>query len=150
MSAIAVGESRSSNFPMLETSARPAVARLTAISAAREPKSAATTQPSRSVMCAPERFRTSSRGLSSDAISAPDLVSDLAEELQLRPLVVERDQVARQRRGEPALRTERQPLQRDVLGGLLDPLLELIGILQLGLLGGDQAEHDGLPLGYEA
>src|SRR5829696_1030212 len=150
MSAIAAAESRTSNLLMEERSASPAVARLTAISAANDPKSAATTQPSRSVMWAPERFSTSSSGLSIEAISAPDLVRDLAEQIELRLLVVEGDQIARQRRGEPALRAERQALQRDVLGGLLDPLLELVGILQLGLLGGDQAEHDGLPLGYEA
>jgi hypothetical protein len=50
MSAIAVAGPCTSNLLMLETSASPAVARLTAISAASEPKSAATSQPSRSVM----------------------------------------------------------------------------------------------------
>src|SRR5215213_4961552 len=131
MSAIAAAESRTSNLLMEERSASPAVARLTAISAANDPKSAATTQPSRSVMWAPERFSTSSSGLSSEPISAPDLVRHLAEQLELRPLIVEGDQVAGQRRGEAALRAERQPLQRDVLRGLLDPALELIGVLEL-------------------
>ena len=70
ISAIVAAESRTSNLLMDETSASPAVARLTAISAASEPKSAATTQPSRSVMCAPERFSTSSSGLSSEPISS--------------------------------------------------------------------------------
>src|SRR4029453_2462751 len=95
MSAVPVAEYPTWNLLVLETSASPAAARLTAISAAREPKSAATDQPSRSVMWAPERFRTASSGLSKNAISAPDLVSDLAEELELRLLVVEGDQVAR-------------------------------------------------------
>ena len=34
---------------------------------------------------------------------------------------------------------EGEPLERDVLRGLLDPPLELIGVLELGLLRGDQA-----------
>jgi hypothetical protein len=96
MSAIPVAGPCTSNLLMLETSASPAVARLTAISAASEPKCAATSQPSRSVMWAPERFSSASRGLSRDPISAPDLVRDFAEQLELRLLVVEGDQVARQ------------------------------------------------------
>ena len=37
-----------------------------------------------------------------------------------------------------------------MLRGLLDAALELVGVLELGLLGRDQPEHDGLALGHEA
>src|SRR5579875_3425884 len=81
---------------------------------------------------------------------APDSVGYLDEALQLGPLRLGGDQVARQGGGEPALRAQRQPLQRDVLRRLLHPALEQLGALQLGLLGRDQPEHHHLVLGHEA
>src|SRR4051794_34897307 len=124
---------------MLDTSARPTAALLTASSEASEPKAAATSQPWRSAMCAPARFSTASRGLTPGPMSAPDLVRHAAEQLQLVSLVVEGDEVPRQRRGEAALRAEAQPIERHVLAGLFDPPLELVRILELRLLGRDQA-----------
>ena len=138
MSAIAVAAPRTSNLLMLETSASPAVARLTAISAASEPKSRRH-QPALALGHVSTGALQHRHLVDSAASpSAPDLVRDLAEQLELRSLVVEGDEVARQRRGEAALGAQRQPLERDVLRGLLDPGLELIGVLELRLLGRDQ------------
>ena len=58
--------------------------------------------------------------------------------------------VALDRRGEAALAGQAQLVQGDVLRGLVDAALEVVGGFQVRALGGDQAEDDLLALRDEA
>src|SRR3712207_2027471 len=81
---------------------------------------------------------------------APDLLGGLDDECQLGDLLVPGQGVALHGRGEAALRGQRQLLQRDVPRGLVDAPLEVVLVLQLGALGGDQAQDDALARRHEA
>src|SRR4051812_18907929 len=80
--------------------------------------------------------------------SAPDRARDPAHQLQLRLRVGGADPVALHGRGEAALGTQRQPLQRHEPGCVGNPPGELAGVLQPALLGRHQAEDDGPVLGH--
>src|SRR5581483_7138510 len=81
---------------------------------------------------------------------APDLASDLCNQLQLAALVVRTEQVAFGHRREPALWTDRELLGRHVLRGLVDAPQQVVFSLELALLGGDQPQHDSLAARHEA
>ena len=60
------------------------------------------------------------------------------------------EHVALDGRGEPALRGEAELVERDVLGGLVDPALEHVGVLEAPALRGHQPEDDLLAGRHEA
>jgi hypothetical protein len=68
----------------------------------------------------------------------------LGDEAQFGLLLCGRQWIAGLSRGEAALRTDRQPVQWDVLGRLTNARLHGLGMLQRALLGGEQAKHDGV------
>src|SRR5438105_9645227 len=72
----------------------------------------------------------------------PDEPRDFGHALELAPLIVGRDAVAFHRRGEAALRAQRQPLDRHVLGGGLEAPAELVHGLESRFLRGHQPQHD--------
>src|SRR4051794_33401488 len=82
--------------------------------------------------------------------SAPHLARGLHDEAQLRDLLLVRQRVALDRRGEPALGRQTELVDVHVPGRLLDAALELVLGLEVPALGGDQAEDDELALGDEA
>src|ERR1700760_862862 len=82
--------------------------------------------------------------------AAPPLVGGLDDELQLGPLLIDRQAVALLGRGEAALGRQAQLVGVDELRRGLDATLEQILVLQLGTLGGDQTEHHVLALRDEA
>ena len=69
------------------------------------------------------------------------------DECDLGPLLVFGELVAFLGGGEAALGGQAQAVERNVLGGFLDAGLDGVRILKVGLLGGDQAEHDLLVAG---
>src|SRR5215475_5411647 len=81
------------------------------------------------------------------ASCAPHQPGRLCDTIQLRPLIVGRYAVAGHRRREPALRTEREPLQRNHPRGFLDARAELGHGLDARLLRRDQSEHHDPVLG---
>src|SRR6185437_16918520 len=72
------------------------------------------------------------------AASLPHVRGDLDDQPQLRPLLLDRERVALDRRREAALRREAQLLERHVLRGFVDAALERIGVLQRAGLRGDE------------
>src|SRR3984885_6964953 len=80
---------------------------------------------------------------------APDLAGGLDQQLELGPFLVDGQRVSLDGGGEPALPGDAEPVQIDVLGGLVDAPLERVPGLELGGLGGHQAEHDDLVVGHE-
>src|SRR5690348_9665401 len=92
------------------------------------------------------------RGRSSEPSRAlaPDLVGGLDDQAELGYLLVVGQRVALGGGGEAALPGQAELVQGDELGGLVDTALEVVLGLQLGALGGDQAEDDHLALGNEA
>src|SRR5580704_8987384 len=80
---------------------------------------------------------------------APDLLGGLDDEAELGHLLVVGQRVAFERGGEPALAGQADLVQRNELGRLVDPPLQLILGLQLRTLGRDQAQHDHLALRHE-
>src|SRR5262245_44498324 len=78
---------------------------------------------------------------------APHEPGRLRDTRQLRPLIVGRHAVAGHRRGKPALRTEREPLQRDHSRRFLDARAELLDGLDPWLLRRAQSEHNDPILG---
>src|SRR5438874_11157085 len=72
--------------------------------------------------------------------SAEDGARDPADQIQLGPLLIRGELVALHRRGEAALRTEREPPQRDDARSLGDAPLERIFVFQPGALGRDQPQ----------
>src|SRR5271168_3928123 len=75
---------------------------------------------------------------------APDFAGGLDDEAELSHLLVVSQRVALGGRGEAALAGQADLVQRHVLGGFVDAALEVVLGLQLGTLGGDQAEDDHL------
>src|SRR5712691_4409249 len=95
--------------------------------------------------------RTSSRarsnpvrttGLIASASSLPYCGRGPGDHLQLGPLDLGRDLIPDDGRGEPALRRERQALQRNETGGFADPADQLLDGFPAGRLRGDQAQDD--------
>src|SRR5262249_25669538 len=76
--------------------------------------------------------------------SAPAAAGDLPDELELGALLVLGQDVALDGGGETALAGQAELVERDILGRLVNPALEQIGVFQGAGLGGDQAEHDHL------
>src|SRR5579884_4327960 len=70
--------------------------------------------------------------------SPPDRPGRLHHQLQLAPLVVLGDEVARRHRGETALGAQGQSVQGDVTIRLVDPTQEIVARFQPRLLGRDQ------------
>ena len=66
---------------------------------------------------------------------------------QLASLIVQRNAVADDRCGKPALGAQGQPLQRQVLGGLMDAVGELFHRLPAGAFGRHKTEDDRLVVG---
>src|SRR5262249_27713947 len=81
---------------------------------------------------------------------APHLGGGLDDELELGPLLLVRQLVARSDARKPTLRRQRQLLQGHVLGGLVDAPLQLVLLLESAVLGSDQTQHNDLALGHEA
>src|SRR5580700_6943296 len=75
---------------------------------------------------------------------APDLLGGLDDEAELGHLLVVGQRVALGGRGEAALAGQADLVQRHVLGRFVDAAFEIVLGLQLGTLGGDQAEDDHL------
>ena len=67
------------------------------------------------------------RGLSYLRDLPPDLSRDVADEAQLRLLLLQRHRARDLARGETALWAEREPFERDVLRRLLDARDQLLG-----------------------
>src|SRR5579863_9562343 len=76
------------------------------------------------------------------ALGHPRLHLELAPLDVGRKLVSVRAVESAQRRGEAALRRDRQLLDRQVLGGLLDSAQQLVLILDARILRAHDAEHD--------
>src|SRR3954463_13217949 len=74
----------------------------------------------------------------------PHLVGELLDHAKLRPLLLLGEDVALLGGGEAALRREAELLQRSELGGLVDPPLDVVLLLERAALGGDEPEHHGL------
>src|SRR5579885_2851089 len=84
------------------------------------------------------------------AVSAPYAPRHVRDQFELAPLIVGREQIAAHRAGETALRAEREPLERHVTRGLVDPPTQRLGRLQHRRLGADEPEHHGLVRRHEA
>ena len=80
--------------------------------------------------------------------AAPDFVGDPADQLQLLPLVVLGEDIAFLGRGEAALGRDAELVERDILRSLGDAGLDRLGVLELGELGGEEAEHHDLILDF--
>src|SRR4051794_19361303 len=61
-----------------------------------------------------------------DRVLAPDLFGDLDDHPQLRPLLLLGQDIAFLGRGEAALRRQRELVERDVFGRLVDPPLDRV------------------------
>src|ERR1700716_2695718 len=83
------------------------------------------------------------------AILAPDLVGNLRNPPQLRPLLVLHQDVALLGGGEAALRREAELVEVDEPRGLVDAALELVVGFERPALRGDEPELDHLALGHE-
>src|SRR5213078_3149418 len=81
---------------------------------------------------------------------APDFPRQLHAERQLRLLLIHRDLVALDGRGEAALRAQADLLERHVLGRLVETPPEVVLPLQGADLGGDEPQDHARTLGDEA
>src|SRR4029077_8316996 len=81
--------------------------------------------------------------------SSPDLVGDLHDPPELRPLLVLGQDIALLGGGEAALRREAELIEVDVPCGLVDAALELVLGFERPALRSDEPEHDHLALGHE-
>src|SRR6185295_2544726 len=77
---------------------------------------------------------------------APDLACHFDDALELAPLLILAQLVAVVRAREAALRRQAQVFQRHVARSLVDAPLQRFLRLERARLGGDEAEHDVLPL----
>src|SRR3977135_4604502 len=75
---------------------------------------------------------------------APHLFRAIDREFQLRPLLFLGEDVALFGRGEAALRRYRELIERHELARLLQPPLDIVLVLELAGLRGDDADHDNL------
>ena len=78
---------------------------------------------------------------------APDLARGFDDEPQLGDFFIEGQRVAVDRRRKAALRAEAKLIERHVLGGLVDPALQLVLVFERPALGGDRPSTTILPLG---
>src|SRR5262249_44587582 len=85
---------------------------------------------------------------SATPLLAPDRSRRLENAFELAPLILLRDHDMVET-AETALRTERELLDRQVSRGLLDPTLDQIERLEIGPLGGGEAEQCDLALWHE-
>src|ERR1700683_2789211 len=74
--------------------------------------------------------------------SSPNFVGDFYDHAQLRPLLLFGQDIAFFRRGEPALRRQAELIESHVFGGLVDPPLDVVLLLQLAGLRRDKTEHE--------
>src|SRR5215831_7130724 len=81
---------------------------------------------------------------------APDLVGDLDQAAQLRPLLVLGQAIALFGRGEAALARDAELVERGIFRRLIDAAPELVLAFKPAGLGGHDAEHHGLALGQLA
>src|SRR3954452_18491319 len=81
--------------------------------------------------------------------SSPDLVGNLGNPPQLRPLLVLGQDITLLGGVEAALRREAELVEVDEPRGLVDAALELILGFERAALRGDDPDHDHLALGYE-
>src|SRR5258708_34885713 len=84
-------------------------------------------------------FRKLCTGTNRRCRSAPDFFRGLGYQAQLRLLVLDTDEVPFHGRGEPTLRAQRQPVQRNKRRGLGDPLLQFFLALERGFLRTNQS-----------
>src|SRR5690242_5135193 len=82
--------------------------------------------PSTTFAMSSSEFRAAPKNL------APDFACRLNNEPQFSPLIVFADQISFQRRGEPALRTQRKILKRQLPRSFFDPPDNLVAALELG------------------
>src|SRR5713226_6412442 len=86
-----------------------------------------------------ERGAPSERGPALEA--APHVLGQLDAERELRLLLIGRDRVALDRRGEPALRAHAELLEGDVLRRLVETPPEVVLLLERPRLRRDQSQH---------
>src|SRR5215217_4932813 len=79
----------------------------------------------------------------------PDLPGGLDDQTEFGHLFLVAEHVALNGRGEATLGRQTQLLDGHEAASLLDAALELVLVLELAAFGGDQTEHDQLPLGDE-
>src|SRR5262245_18498297 len=72
--------------------------------------------------------------------SLPDLLRGIDDHPQLRPLLLLAQHVAFLGGGKAALWREAQLLERGVFGGLVEPALDVVLLLEGAVLGGDEAD----------
>src|SRR3990170_1691359 len=83
------------------------------------------------------------------SLATPDLLDRLDDEPELGGLLLGGQVISLHGRREPALRRETDLVDVDEPCRLLDAPLQLVLRLELTGLGGDEPEHDDLPLGQE-
>src|ERR1043166_10282848 len=86
-------------------------------------RSRARSTPEISAPSAPAILCTSRLRVAGESMLAPYLVGDFDDHPQLRPLFVFREDIALLGRGKAALRAQRQLVERDVFGRLVDTSL---------------------------
>src|SRR6476659_11112350 len=84
------------------------------------------------------------------AILSPDLIGNLGDPPQLRPMLVLGQDIALLGGGEAALRREAELVEVDEPRRLVDATLELVLGFERPALRRDQPEHHHLALGHEA
>src|SRR5690242_16716792 len=80
---------------------------------------------------------------------APNFLSDLHDQLELRPLLIFRKDIALFGGSEATLRRQTKLLQRQELCGLIDTTLDIILRFQPARLRRDKTQHNRLALRYE-
>src|SRR5262249_31412867 len=114
-------------------------------------RSRARSTPEISAPSAPAILCTSIVFAAGESLLTPYLVGQFDDRPELRPLLVFREGVSLPGRGAAALGAERQLVERDVFGRLVDAALYVGFLLQRAGLRGDEAQHHGLvALGDEA
>src|SRR5713101_3695518 len=112
--------------------------------AARSPRASKRSgAASRAARCAGASPSPPPRADSPARLARPNPPGDLYNAPELRLLLLRGERVARLTGGEPALRTHRQALQRDVARRLAEARLHRARVLEGALLGGQEPEHHG-------
>src|SRR5262245_46573833 len=83
-------------------------------------------------------------------LPSPHEPGRLRDTAELHPLILGRHTVTGHRRGEPALRAEREPLEWNHPRGFLDARAQLVDGLDPRLLRRDQPEHHDPVVGHDA
>src|SRR5262249_39302689 len=76
----------------------------------------------------------------------PDGSGGLDDARQFRPLIRFGDRIASDCAGKSALRTDRQPIEINIAGGIIRTVLEITQALEHGRFRADEAEHNTLAL----